>query len=242
MKKDGWCPDTNFWSSYERLDRVFFKGNNLHSTVNLCPGNGLVITRYILVGQKGSQGKSKLSLWRKLRMFLSLAINHRFGFGLFLLGIKQKNSVGAFLARNRAKIVLVLDISHPRNLSKRFFWFEHFSRSESIQTNLVWTFLSLGINIKQLWFEYFSLGIMSQNKFGLNVSRSESHPYLGYIFFWFYCKIAMELTKVLFLFFFQAQRMGVFSTQNWALNYAHNSLLLPTLENQIILQLAAKLS
>ncbi len=188
-------------------------------------------------------------------MFLSLAINRRFWFGRFLLGILQKNCVGtllarnhskqfwvwAFLARNRAKIVLVLDISHPRNLSKRFFWFEHFSRSESIQTNLVWTFLSLGINIKQLWFEYFSLGIMSQNKFGLNVSRSESHPYLGYIFFWFYCKIAMELTKVLF-FFFQAQRMGVFSTQNWALNYAHNSLLLPTLENQIILQLAAKLS
>jgi hypothetical protein len=44
---------------------IHYKGNNLHSTVNLCPGNGLVITRYILVGQKGSQGKSKLFSLKK---------------------------------------------------------------------------------------------------------------------------------------------------------------------------------
>jgi len=98
---------------------IHYKGNNLHSTVNLCPGNGLVTTRHILVGQKGSQGKSKLSLWRKLRMFLSLAINRRFWFWTFLtLEIYQNDFFG-------------LNISLARNLFKQI-WFERFSRSESI--------------------------------------------------------------------------------------------------------------
>jgi hypothetical protein len=41
------------------------KGNNMHSTVNLCPGNGLVITRHLGISgwAKGQSGENEADVF-----------------------------------------------------------------------------------------------------------------------------------------------------------------------------------
>lgn len=170
---------------------IHYKGNKIHSTVNLFPGNGLVITRHILVGQKGSQGKSKLSSLKKTSN-VSVASNQS---PFWVWTVPTRNQTKEF-CYNTSRSELFKAISGL-----------NVSRSESIKITLVWTFLSLGINIKQLRFEYFSLGIISQNKFGLNVSRSESHPYLGYIFCGFIARLQWNLQRFC-VFFFRHRENG----------------------------------
>lgn len=127
-------------------------------------------------------------------MFLSLAINHCFGFERFLLAIIQKKKFWHTCRSESFKAILGLYVS----------------RSESIKTVLPHAINqnNFGLNVslardqsKQLWFEYFSLGIISQNKFCLNVSRSESHPCLGYIFVGFIVRLQWNLQRFCVFFF-----------------------------------------
>jgi hypothetical protein len=124
---------------YERLFLVLhYKANNMHSTVNLCLGNGLCPHKtlgHISLGKRAVRGKRSRQCFRTL-FSLKKTLN------VSVASNQSPFRVWTVPTRNQTKKILlphfslgIIDSNFwvwtflARNHSKQF-WFEHFSRSE----------------------------------------------------------------------------------------------------------------